>query len=112
MVHGGCASVGCYAMTDTVIDEIWRIVTAALKNGQKRFQVQIFPFRMSDQNLAWRSKSAQIAFWRNLKKGHDMFEDSYVPPKVRVCDKKYVFAPGGAVRDGSAPITTKCSAGT
>ena len=31
MVHGGCGSVGCYAMTDPVIDEIWRLVTAALK---------------------------------------------------------------------------------
>ena len=112
MVHGGCASIGCYAMTDPVIDEIWSIVTAALKNGQKRFQVQIFPFRMSDESLAWRSKSSQIAFWRNLKEGHDLFEANLVPPKVRVCGKKYVFAPGGAVRDGSAPIATKCSAGT
>ena len=33
MVHGGCASIGCYAMTDPVVDEIWRLVTAALKGG-------------------------------------------------------------------------------
>ena len=35
MVHGGCGSVGCYAMTDPVIDEIWRIVTAALSGGRR-----------------------------------------------------------------------------
>ena len=47
MVHGGCSSIGCYAMTDPVVDEIWRLVTAALAKGQPRFQVQVFPFRMT-----------------------------------------------------------------
>jgi len=44
LVHGGCSSIGCYAMTDPVIDEVWRLVTAALKQGQRRFHVHIFPF--------------------------------------------------------------------
>ncbi len=34
MVHGGCGSVGCYAMTDAVVDEIWRLVTSALAAGR------------------------------------------------------------------------------
>ena len=38
MVHGGCVSIGCYAMTDPVVDEIWRLVTAALDSGQARFR--------------------------------------------------------------------------
>ena len=37
MVHGGCASIGCYAVTDPAVDEIWRMVTAALEQGQARF---------------------------------------------------------------------------
>jgi murein L,D-transpeptidase YafK len=44
MVHGGCASIGCYAMTDRVVDEIWRMVTSALDAGQERFAVHVFPF--------------------------------------------------------------------
>ncbi|MEJ2124465.1 MAG: hypothetical protein P8Y47_06520 [Alphaproteobacteria bacterium] len=52
MVHGGCSSIGCYAMTNPVIDEIWRLVTAALKGGHKRFAVHIFPFPLTDDRLS------------------------------------------------------------
>ena len=52
MVHGSCASVGCYAMTDAAIDELWLLVTAALNSGQERVGVHLFPFRMSDERLA------------------------------------------------------------
>jgi hypothetical protein len=45
MVHGGCGSIGCYAVTNPVIGEIWRFVTSALEKGQERFSVHIFPFR-------------------------------------------------------------------
>ena len=71
MVHGGCSSIGCYAMTDAVIDEIWRLVTAALKQGQPRFHVHIFPFRMTEENLARRGQARWAAFWRDLKPGYD-----------------------------------------
>jgi murein L,D-transpeptidase YafK len=53
MVHGGCESTGCYAVTDPVVDEIWRLVTAALDQGQARFPVHAFPFRMTDRNLSY-----------------------------------------------------------
>ena len=49
MVHGGCQSVGCFAMTNDVVDEIWRLVTAALDQGQPAFNVQVFPFRMTEK---------------------------------------------------------------
>src|SRR4029079_14538963 len=67
MVHGGCASVGCFAMTNAQIDEIWRLVTAALANGQKRFHVHVFPFRMTEQNLARRERAPWAPFWRELE---------------------------------------------
>ena len=37
MVHGGCSSIGCYAMTNDVIDEIWTIVTQALDQQPAAF---------------------------------------------------------------------------
>ncbi len=40
MIHGACVSVGCYAMTDSGIDEIFPgFVTAALVFGQPSVQV-------------------------------------------------------------------------
>ena len=51
MIHGNCVSAGCYAMTDTDIEESYTLADAALRNGQPFFAVHIFPFRMSQQHL-------------------------------------------------------------
>lgn len=110
MVHGGCGSIGCYAMTNPVIEEIWRLVTAALQGGQQRFQVQVFPFRMTERNLSRHANSPQSAFWSELKPGYDLFEASQVPPKVSVCGTKYAFAAGSEGSDGSAVIGSGCPA--
>jgi murein L,D-transpeptidase YafK len=45
MIHGACVSIGCYAMTDSQIDEIFQFVTAALVFGQESVQLSIYPFR-------------------------------------------------------------------
>lgn len=112
MVHGGCSSVGCFAMTNDAMSEIWKIVTAALDGGQKRFQVQVFPFRMTEANLARRTGTTDADFWQSLKPGHDLFETSGLPPRVSVCNKRYVFEPGAAGADGSAPLETRCPPST
>jgi murein L,D-transpeptidase YafK len=108
MVHGGCASIGCFAMTDPVIDEIWNLVTAALKGGQARFHVHVFPFRMTDDNMTRRERAEWAAFWRTLKRGHDMFEATEWPPRVAVCDGTYAFAPAQPASDGSHEIDERC----
>lgn len=110
MVHGDCLSIGCYAMTDAVIDEIWTLVTAALDAGQKRFQVQVFPFRMTEDNLARHDHAPDAPFWRQLKAGYDAFEAGHVPPEVSVCRSGYVFRKSGD-KDGSTPIAERCPAG-
>lgn len=111
MVHGGCGSVGCYAMTDPVISEIWSIVTRALDGGQKRFQVQVYPFRMTDQNLVRYENEPMAPFWRDLKTGYDHFEKDRLPPSVGVCDKRYAFTSGATTRDITGPVTATCVAG-
>ena len=94
MVHGGCQSIGCYAMTDAVVDEIWRMVTAALENGQARFPVHVFPFRMTERNLRLRRGQEWESFWVDLQKGYDLFEQTKLPPAVSVCKGRYLFEPG------------------
>ena len=93
MVHGGCTSIGCYAMSDIGVAEIYRVVEKALNGGQQSVPVHIFPFRMSEQNLAAQPIGEWTGFWRNLKRGHDLFEESKSPPKVGVCDRRYAFGP-------------------
>lgn len=103
MVHGGCSSAGCYAMTNAVIDEIWKITTAAFAGGkQKRFQVQVFPFRLSEDNLVNHAASPHIAFWRQLKAGSDLFETHWLPPVAGVCGGSYRFKAGRSL--DAAPV--------
>ncbi len=108
MVHGGCASVGCFAMTDPVVDEIWRLVTAAFKGGQKRFPVHVFPFRMSEENLTRRAHHPWAPFWRDLKRGHDAFEATRLPPRIGVCAGRYTVAPAAVGSDGGHEIDNSC----
>lgn len=96
MVHGNCVSIGCYAMTDAGIEEIYLIVEAALNAGQEQFQVQAFPFRMTEENVRRYPGSRWLDFWRNLKEGYDVFEATRVPPKVRAGDGVYEFSDGSA----------------
>lgn len=91
MVHGNCVSIGCYAMTDPGIEEIYTLADAALRRGQRSFQVQIFPFRMTEANLARQRSSEWAEFWLNLKEGYDLFERERVPPVVTAREGRYRF---------------------
>lgn len=93
LVHGGCTSIGCFAMTDAVMEQIYSVSERALLTGQDKIQVQIFPFRMTDANLAAQAGSQWYGFWRNLKQGYDAFEETRLPPSVGVCRKTYVVEP-------------------
>ncbi|MBU2581342.1 MAG: murein L,D-transpeptidase [Alphaproteobacteria bacterium] len=110
MVHGGCSSIGCYAMTNQVVDEIWKLVTAALDGGQSRFQVQALPFRLSDSNLEERRHDPLFPFWSQLKAPYDLFEETGIPPEVDVCGKRYTAAPGSPGSDGTHSLTRSCKA--
>ncbi len=91
MVHGDCVSIGCYAMTDEVIEEIWTIMNKAFNGGQPFFRIHSFPFHMTSSNLAKHKSSPHYAFWKNLKTGYDLFETNKTPPNVEVVNKEYVF---------------------
>jgi murein L,D-transpeptidase YafK len=108
MVHGNCLSVGCFAMTDPVIDEIWELVVAAIDGGQQRFSVHVFPFRMTSAQLAIFGGGRWDGFWRDLKKGYDSFEASHIPPKIGVCGKRYAFEPGGRGSTGDEELKEVC----
>jgi murein L,D-transpeptidase YafK len=91
MVHGDCSSRGCYAMTDEQISEIYALGRESFFGGQRSFQVQAYPFRMTAQNMAKHRGSPHMAFWKMLKQGNDHFEVTQLEPKVDVCEQRYVF---------------------
>jgi len=89
MIHGNCVSIGCYAMTDERIEEIYSIVQKSLESGQEKIHLNIFPFPVTDENLSKHKDSEYIEFWKSLKAGYDYFEKYRIPPVVTVKNKKY-----------------------
>ena len=91
MIHGDCSSAGCYAMTDEQIGEIYSLAREAFLGGQKEFQIQAYPFRLTAANLARHRTNPNMPFWKMLKEGNDHFEATHLEPKVDVCERHYVF---------------------
>ena len=91
MVHGDCVSIGCYAMTDDGIEEIYALAQAALIGPQRFFRVHVFPFRMTAANMEKHTNNEWLPFWNNLRDGYDHFENTGSPPDVTVVDGQYSF---------------------
>jgi hypothetical protein len=113
MVHGDCSSRGCYAMTDEQIAEIYSLGRESFFGGQKSFQLQAYPFKMTPINMAKHRNNPNMPFWKMIKEGNDHFEVTRQEPKVDFCEKKYVFdaakAPN-ATRDLVFDASAKCPA--
>ena len=90
MVHGNRVSIGCLAMTDAKIEEIYTLATAAHHGGQPFFRIHLFPFRLTPERLAATTQSANQEFWINLKQGYDLFEQTHIPPQVDVVGGRYL----------------------
>ena len=93
MVHGTCSSMGCYAMTDSQVSEIYALAREAFAGGQPAFQFHAYPFRMTAQNMARHRTDPNIGFWRMLKEGYDRFEATAEEPTISVVGGRYVFGP-------------------
>lgn len=93
MVHGSNVSVGCYAMTDPAIEEIYLIVEAALKAGQKSVPFYSYPFRfergwekVAKRNPRWGQ------FWtEELYPVYRSFQQNHIPALVYQSERKYSF---------------------
>ena len=91
MVHGSWVSIGCFAMGDDNIEEIYALAEAALRGGQKAFVVHVSPFRMIAEAMTAHEGSTWMDFWRGIRTGYDYFEETHVPPEVSVREGEYVF---------------------
>jgi len=92
MVQGNCVSIGCYAMGDENIEEIYTLANAALNNGQKNFAVHCFPFRMIKARMIQDDvKNSQwLSFWQDLQKIYQAFERTWIPPTTKIIHGRYM----------------------
>lgn len=90
MVHGKCESIGCFAMTDDGIEEIYALAAAAFAKEQASIAVHVFPFRMTTENTKRHARSTWAEFWSDLANGYHAFESTRVPPEVGIERGRYV----------------------
>lgn len=91
MIHGNRVSIGCLAMTNLKIEEIYTLCAAALDHGQRYFRVHIFPFPLTAERLSQVAGSPWIDFWNQLKPGYDFFEAKQIPPDVQLKNGRYTY---------------------
>lgn len=89
MVHGGCSSMGCFAMGDHRMEEIYLLALFAFEGGQEAFDIHIFPFPLTDDYLHRFRSSPWIDFWKNLQPGFLAFEKNRRVPVISTKDGKY-----------------------
>lgn len=90
MVHGNCLSVGCLAMGDDKIEEIYAFVREAFDGGAKTIPIHIFPFKMKDDKMAEFANHTEMPFWQQLKPAYDLFQSNYLPARIVTCGKDYI----------------------
>ena len=89
-IHGNCTSIGCFAMTDTLIKPLYQKVSRALRSGQQNVQVHVYPFRMTDSKMQENISNKNYSFWQQLKVGYDKFESTRKQLIVLAVDGKYI----------------------
>ncbi|HEX5748529.1 MAG TPA: L,D-transpeptidase family protein [Archangium sp.] len=100
-VHGNCMSIGCIAIQDGPIEELYLMVLAARGKMKRDVPIHIFPRRLDARGLAAleqhpRATPRLVAFWRGLEPGWRLFEETRRPPRVSVDARTgaYTVRPG------------------
>lgn len=92
MIHGGRNSVGCYAVGDEAIDEVYDLVAEETKDGSP-VPVHCFPFRMTEANLQLHARRPWSEFWTyELAPAFLWFEDTRLIPAIVANDGQYLLA--------------------
>jgi murein L,D-transpeptidase YafK len=92
MVHGNCVSIGCIAIEDDPIEELYVLTLDARAKMGREVPIHIFPRRLDAAGLEELARlphatESLLAFWRGLEPGWRIFEETRRPPRVSVDPK-------------------------
>jgi murein L,D-transpeptidase YafK len=92
LIHGKCGSIGCFAIRDQNVEEVYGAVRAALHNGQAYVPVLSLPFRFTSLTPSKEDSLRLNDFWIDLRRADFLFERDKLPPIAYICDGRYYFA--------------------
>lgn len=88
-VHGGCQTTGCIPITNEKIQELYILAVEAHEAG-KPIPIHIFPTKRWSEILI--AGNTHFSFWKNLKRGYDLFEENQMVPAFEILENgKYHF---------------------
>lgn len=94
MVHGRDVSIGCLAMTDPGIEELYTMVEQALAGGLKSVPVHIYPFVPTPARLVREKDSPHAGFWSLMARAWNWTERHHAPVPVEFRDGEILLPPG------------------
>ncbi len=87
-IHGDCVTIGCVPITDDKIKELYLLAVEAKSRGQQKIPVDIFPFRMSKENMdsftEQEDYQSHIVFWKSLQPRYQLFEKHKTLPSFGI----------------------------
>lgn len=108
LIHGGCSSVGCYALKNGPMSVLYDLVSIALKQGQKVIPIHIFPFRFSKKNWKKHKGHKFIKFWQVMQPVYDSFNENRNLPSILVCQSGYQVYSSDAFVDDPGFVKQGC----
>jgi murein L,D-transpeptidase YafK len=83
-IHGSDVTIGCIPLTDDKIKEVYALSVQARNNGQKKIEVHIFPFEITEKKLNARKFDDNYQFWKSIQPGYLHFEKYKILPVVEI----------------------------
>jgi murein L,D-transpeptidase YafK len=80
-LHGNCASIGCIAIEDDPIEEVYLL---ALDAKVRPVRIDVFPRRLDEAGLKASEGDPNLDFWKQLAPGFAVFEQTHRPPAVKI----------------------------
>lgn len=89
LIHGGCSSVGCYALKNGPMSLLYDLVALSLKQGQGVIPIHIFPFRLTFEKLAIHKNHKFFNLWKKMQPVFLSFNEKRTLPSILVCKTGY-----------------------
>jgi murein L,D-transpeptidase YafK len=106
MIHGSCVSIGCVAIENGPVSEVFLAAYDAFRHGRKRIPVHIFPTRLDEKGMSWLREhhgEKLVKFWNQLRPGYAYFERHRKLPRVSINRRgRYIVKTERGVRVASA----------
>jgi murein L,D-transpeptidase YafK len=105
LIHGKCVSIGCVALEDDDVAELFLAAHDAYRRGRRPIAVQIFPARLDAQGMArlrreHATRPALLEFWSRLQPAFEQLEREGTLTRIRIDRRgRYLLLPRATIAD-------------